>query len=119
LQAVKIHPLDTVDALGRQRFHGMDSDFIGRFEGQNGYFKGIYRDWGQRYGFKAGIDLVSDKSVSFHLLRDPNKMRRHHAIMYQSCPVGSVLAKAVREARTERLRQSQSVVSKTSSAIAS
>jgi hypothetical protein len=36
-QASEDHPLDTVDALGRQRFNGMDSNFIGRFQGNQGY----------------------------------------------------------------------------------
>jgi hypothetical protein len=120
LQAVKIHPLDTVDALGRQRFHGMDSDFIGRFEGQDGYFREIYQDWGTRYGYKTGVNLVSEQSISFHIIRTSNQMRRHHAILYESCPADTVLAKAVREARTERARLSLSaVVSTNSSAIAS
>jgi hypothetical protein len=92
LQAANIYPLDTVDAdaLGRQRFYGMDSDFIGSFEGQHGYFKEIYQNW------------------------------RHHAILYESCPANTVLAKAVREARMERARLSLSaVVSTNSSAITS
>jgi hypothetical protein len=59
-----VRPLDTVDALGRQRFKGMDSNFIGRFQGTHGYFKDIHDDWGQRYGFKTGIHLVSEHSVS-------------------------------------------------------
>jgi hypothetical protein len=120
LQAVKILPLDTADALGQQRFNCMDSVFIGSFKGNHGYFKQIYLDWGARYGFKTGVDLVSEQSISFHVLRTPDRMRRHHAILYESCPANTVLAKAVRDARMERARLSLSaVVSSNSSAIAS
>jgi glycoprotein-N-acetylgalactosamine 3-beta-galactosyltransferase len=115
---LEIYPLDTVDALGRQRFHGMDSDFVGRFQGKFGFFKKIYEDWGKQYGWKTGIDLVSEQSVTFHIIRGTNQMRRHHAILYQSCPADTVLAKAVREARTERARQSSVVSTSNSSAIA-
>jgi glycoprotein-N-acetylgalactosamine 3-beta-galactosyltransferase len=114
----QIRPLDTVDALGRQRFHGMDSSFIGSFQGNVGYFNKVYRDWGNRYGWKTGIDLVSDQSVSFHLLRGATIMRRHHAILYQSCPADTVLAKAVQEARTKRTRPSSVVSTSNSSTIA-
>jgi hypothetical protein len=120
LQKVNIHPLDTVDTLGQQRFHGSTPDFIGRFRGNHGYFEQIYQDWGTRYGFKTGIDLVSEQSISFHRLRTANEMRRHHAILYESCPANTVLAKAIRDARMERARLSLSaVVSSNSSAIAS
>jgi hypothetical protein len=105
-----IFPLDTVDALGQQRFGCMDANFLGRFAGTFGYFKQIYQDWGKRYGYKTGVNLMSEQSISFHVLRGPKHIRRHHAIMYESCPADTVLAKAVREARTERARQSLSVL---------
>jgi hypothetical protein len=118
LQQLHIYPLDTVDALGQQRFNCMNSDFIGRFDGKAGYFKEIYQDWGQRHGYKKGVDLVSEQSISFHVLRTPTQMKRHHAILYESCPADTVLAKAVRKARTERARQSQSVLVSTNSSTA-
>jgi hypothetical protein len=115
LKELEIHPMDTVDAVGQQRFNGMNTNFIGRFTGTHGYFKGVYEEWGRMYGWKTGVDLVSEQSVSFHVLRTANQMRRHHAILYQSCPANTVLAKAVQIARAEqhertneRTRQSQS-----------
>lgn len=81
----------SVDADGSQMFHGMDPHFISHFAGDKGYFKRVYDFWGKHYGYKTGLELASNHSVAFHLLKGPLKMKRHHAILYKSCPKGTVI----------------------------
>ena len=82
----------SVDAQGAQKFHGMHPNFIASFDGKSKpFFKDMYKFWGEKYGYKTGIDLVSPHSISFHLLRNPEMLKRHHAIIYKSCPPGTVL----------------------------
>ena len=84
----------SVDAYGAQRFHGMDPHFVGSFRGKDSnkrFFQDVYEFWGRHYGFKTGLELISSQSVSFHLLRKPFWIKRHHAILYKSCPRGTVL----------------------------
>jgi hypothetical protein len=82
----------SVDAYGAQRFHGMHPNFIASYTGDSKpYFQTMYKFWGDLYGYKTGMDLVSNHSVSFHLIRSPEMMKRHHAIIYKSCPRGTIL----------------------------
>ena len=81
----------SVDATGAQRFHGMDPNYVSHSKGENGFFKYVYEFWGKLYGFKTGLNLTSTQSISFHLLKTPRSMKRHHAILYKSCPKGTVL----------------------------
>ena len=82
---------DTADEQGKQRFHVMDSGYVADFDGKDGYFGRVYGFWGQKHGFKAGSDIVSRQSVAFHFLHYPPKMKRHHAIIYRSCPDETLL----------------------------
>jgi glycoprotein-N-acetylgalactosamine 3-beta-galactosyltransferase len=93
-KSINIDPMHTVDAQGRQRFLGMPPKFIARFAGKHGFFKPIYAEWGRKYGWRTGADIVSE-SITFHMFRTHELMKRHHAIIYVSCPVGTVLHAAV------------------------
>ena len=43
----------------------------------------------------TGVNLVSSQAVSFHMLRNQVMLKRVHAILYQMCPKGTVLADAL------------------------
>jgi hypothetical protein len=89
----------TVDAQGRQRFIGRPTNVAGSFDGTEGFSHGFAQGWASKYGRKIGADVVSESSVSFHLRK---MMKRHHAIIYDSCPVGTVLSAAVQKGRDAR-----------------
>ena len=92
LHGVGITPNNTADALGRQRFHGTGPNFVATFDGTKGGFKSLYDLWGQmNNGFKAKGDLVSTQTLAFHWLGTAQKLKRHHAILYKSCPMGTTL----------------------------
>jgi hypothetical protein len=97
-QTLGIEPVHSVDAQGRQRFLAMNFKHIG---GMNGVIP-IYAEWGRKYGWKTGADLVSESSVAFHNLESNALMKFHHAIIYDSCPVGTFLHDAVQEGRDAR-----------------
>ena len=87
---------NTVDQYGSQRFHGMDPQFVASFKGARGYFKKIYEYWAKQFGgYKVGMNLTSSESISFHLLKYPIWLKRHHAILYKSCPLGTALGDAL------------------------
>jgi hypothetical protein len=98
LKSIHIDPLHTVDAQGRQRFLGLHPNDIGRNKGM----KAFHAEWGRKYGWRTGDDLVSESSITFHMFRTQELMKRHHAIIYNSCPVGSVLHTAVQKGRDAR-----------------
>jgi glycoprotein-N-acetylgalactosamine 3-beta-galactosyltransferase len=98
LKSMQIDPLHTVDAQGRQRFLGKHPNDIGRNKGM----KSFHAEWGKNYGWRTGADLVSESSITFHMFRTQELMKRHHAIIYNSCPVGSVLHTAVQKGRDAR-----------------
>lgn len=91
LREVGIVGNHSVDAIGAQRFHGMTPHFVATSKGNKGYFELVYKFWGNLYGFKTGMNLTSSQSVAFHLLRNPTMLKRHHAILYRSCPQGTRL----------------------------
>ena len=97
LQRMDVRVTDAADARGGQRFHCMDAHYVEKcgIEGCPGpkrYWNLNYRLWAKKHGYKTGIDLVSTQSVSFHFLRYEAFMKRHHAILYRSCPTGTLLA---------------------------
>ena len=80
----------SVDDRGEQRFHHMSHSDIAEAKG------GKYLDFLEGlYGHKEGIDQISSESVSFHHMRNTLKMKRIHAILYRSCPKGTVIGKAL------------------------
>jgi hypothetical protein len=113
---VPIHPIDTVDALGRQRFHGMDSNFIGRFDG-TWIFQRNLPGLGQTVRLQGGYRFGVGTEYLLSCTRNPEQDGTTQ-FLYESSSSRYRLYKAVREARTERTRQSQAK-SLNSSAISS
>jgi hypothetical protein len=98
----------SVDDQGRQRFHPEDVRFMATFDGvsdNNGtlrlsyttespvsFYGKSYQLWARHTGsFRAAENLTSPSSISFHRLTSPLAMKRHHAILYRSCPPGTAL----------------------------
>jgi hypothetical protein len=97
-------PHNTTDAAGKQRFHGMDPNWIANFVPamarnhtvRRGYYDAAYEAWAQQHGFKWGMDIVPRQSVLFHRMKGAACMKRHHAILYRdSCPLQTPLGKAL------------------------
>jgi hypothetical protein len=81
----------SVDAAGAQTFHGRGPHHIATDTGDKGFWKPVYQFWGELYGWKSGFEQVAKYSISFHQLKGVEMMKRHHAILYKSCPKGTVL----------------------------
>jgi hypothetical protein len=95
---MQINRLHTVDAQGRQRFITRPTDVLGSLNGTEDFVRGFAHGWASKYGWKTGADLVSESSVAFHLRgTDELAMKRHHAMIYDSCPVGTVVYAAVQK----------------------
>jgi glycoprotein-N-acetylgalactosamine 3-beta-galactosyltransferase len=64
------------------------------------YMSRQFKFW-QEYVKKnvTGADLISSQAVSFHLLKNQVTMKRIHAILYQTCPRGTLLGDAVGDGR--------------------
>jgi hypothetical protein len=45
------------------------------------------------------VDIVSESVITFHNLRTVEQIKRHQAIIYDSCPIGTVLHTAVQKSR--------------------
>jgi hypothetical protein len=86
---------NSVDETGAQRFHGMDPQYVGSFKGDSRFYKIVYEYWGKLFGFRTGLNITSSESISFHLLKYPKWLKRHHAILYKSCPKGTALGDAL------------------------
>lgn len=97
LQTIGVVGNHSVDALGAQRFHGMDPHDTCTMKGESGFFGMLYRFWGEHYGFRTGFNLTSSQSVSFHKLTTSRHLKRIHAILYKSCPpnttIGDILGR--------------------------
>jgi hypothetical protein len=106
LKWIGINPQHTVDAQGRQRFLGTSPEDVGNYTGKGGldhdFYGPVYAEWGRKYGWKVGADIVSKSIITFHTFRTVEEMKRHHAIIYDSCPVGTVLHAAVQKGRDTR-----------------
>ena len=92
-----ILPIDTADVVHRQRFFNLNPAELAAFKPLffGGPWKHVYKDWAKDHGWRVGLDLVSTQTVAFHHLKNPVSMRRHHAMIYNSCPVGTFLRDAV------------------------
>ena len=82
---------DTADANGEQRYTGMDPNMLATFNGGKGIYGVLYRLWAEKHGRRTKFDLVSSQHIAFHTLRKPIYQKRIHAILYRSCPRGTVL----------------------------
>jgi len=91
---------DTVDARGAIRFHAGNPVSIMRLT-QNRYDRS-HNEWVKqltgfqiaRNGKRFGIDTVSTQTIAFHHSKYPLVMKRKHAILYNSCPLGTGLGDA-------------------------
>lgn len=89
---------DTRDSLGEQRYHGMGADFVFRMSPTTtGYFAKMLRYWQEatKENNHFQLEAASSQSVAFHLLKTPTDMKRSHAILYRSCPQGTLLGDSV------------------------
>mmetsp|Transcript_26504 Transcript_26504/g.43574 ORF Transcript_26504/g.43574 Transcript_26504/m.43574 type:complete len:479 (-) Transcript_26504:189-1625(-) len=93
----------SMDEYGAQRFHIDGPQRVATYSGidsvsqaRKNRFMKTYEFWGDTWGRKYGVDLTSSESVSFHLLKKPHEMKRHHAILYRSCPSGTYLGDHLR-----------------------
>jgi len=111
LQKMGVSATDAADARGAQRFHYMDPDLVERCPrerchgARRSYWEKVYKElWGKKHGYKTGIELASSQSVAFHLLRTRASMKRHHAILYRSCPAGTLLADELEHIDLNKIR---------------
>jgi glycoprotein-N-acetylgalactosamine 3-beta-galactosyltransferase len=91
-----IFPIDTADAAHRQRFSDRSPQEIAEFvPTPDDIYQQTYEYWAKDHGWRVGMDLVSTQTVAFHHLTNATSMKRHHAIIYNSCPVGTILTDAM------------------------
>jgi hypothetical protein len=104
---------DAADQEGAQRFHSVDGSALLQLHKVRGhktiqYWNATRNLWEkQGHGRKIGIDLASMWSISFHFLRYPSFMKRHHAIMYRSCPMDTMLGQQLAHIDAETLAEAQ------------
>ncbi|KAL7517516.1 hypothetical protein ACHAWX_002435 [Stephanocyclus meneghinianus] len=94
-----VHCYDTHDANGGQRYAGFDPthywhscDKVRCSRNMVSQFK-FWQDYVQKN--VTGMDSISSQAVSFHLLRNQVMVKRVHAILYRTCPKGTVLGDAL------------------------
>jgi glycoprotein-N-acetylgalactosamine 3-beta-galactosyltransferase len=89
---------DTRDANGGKRYLAFSPYHYGR-NCDDGHCDGNNRadPFWQDYVHEnvTGVNLISSQAVSFHNLRNQVMLKRVHAIFYQTCPKGTVLADAL------------------------
>jgi hypothetical protein len=93
MTALSIPIVDTSDVHHRQRFFHNDLNSVGSDDGMSMYADYMYQhhyDYNPRV--RTGRNLVSTQSIGFHHVES---MKRFHAILYQTCPDGTVLGDAL------------------------
>ena len=97
MRSLGVELVDTADSEGRQRFQGLTADWIASenpWETKS-WLLGLYSVWqDEGHGRRWGKNVTSPQSVSFHALKTPVLIRRHHAVLYKSCPPGTALGDA-------------------------
>jgi hypothetical protein len=86
MAAIHVHLVDTSDAANRQRFFHDDLNSVGADTPPWMYDVLMYN-----HGSRGGRSLVSTQSIGFHRI---NSMQRFSAILYNACPIGTVLGDA-------------------------
>jgi hypothetical protein len=86
MSALHVHIVDTSDAANRQRFF---HDSLEELGAESNLWLEDYLMYD--HGNRKGRDFVSNQSVSFHKI---TSMHRFRAILYNSCPIGTVLGDA-------------------------
>jgi hypothetical protein len=89
---------DTRDANGGKRYLSESPSHYGRSCDDGHCDPNNHKDQTRLdYVYKnvTGVNLISSQVVSFHMLRNQVMLKRVHAILYQTCPKGTVLADAL------------------------
>jgi hypothetical protein len=86
LTVLHIHLVDTSDAANRQKFFHDDLHLIG-----SDTHLWLYDALKYNRGRRTGRNIVSTQSVGFHKIKS---MQRFSAILYNACPMGTVLGDA-------------------------
>ncbi|CAB9508214.1 acetylgalactosamine 3-beta-galactosyltransferase 1 [Seminavis robusta] len=96
---------DSVDDTGRPRFHGYTPHQY--FEGNPNDIKksNTWEFW--KHGPKYREDAFSIQSVALHKYKYTRHKKRVHAIIYRSCPSGTVLGDLLPTTTTTTQRQSR------------
>jgi hypothetical protein len=92
MSALSIPLVDTSDAHHRQRFFHDNFTSVGSDQGIDMYGHYVYKHHHDDNHRRTGRDLVSTQSVGFHRV---TSMKRFHAILYKTCPSGTVLGDAM------------------------
>jgi hypothetical protein len=97
MRQIGVELVDTADELHRQRFIGIDANWQATENPweTNSWLLNFYDLWdSQGHGKRWGKNGTSTQAVSFHNLKTPEKMKRHHAVLYKSCAQGTALGDA-------------------------
>jgi hypothetical protein len=86
MQALHIHIVDTADAADRQRFFNDPLHVLG-----NETVPWLFDYLMYNHGNRKGRHVISTQSVGFHKIAS---MKRFSAILYNACPMGTVLGDA-------------------------
>jgi glycoprotein-N-acetylgalactosamine 3-beta-galactosyltransferase len=112
LQQISIFPYDTRDVqTGQQRYHDGQPSTIYKSRPKSGkgasfharnqaYFESLPHPRNQSIsavGPQYGLDAAAAYSVSFHTIHNAVYMGRVHAILHQTCPADSELARSLKE----------------------
>ena len=85
----------SVDETGAQLFHFSNPMAMVKFNisraGPRDYMRRCMERWTQLYGFRQGLDFISNRSIAFHHFKPTEHMKRQHAILYKSCPEGTLI----------------------------
>jgi glycoprotein-N-acetylgalactosamine 3-beta-galactosyltransferase len=90
-RTVGIRCHDTADARGEQRYMPHKPNYVATYNGDKNR---NYKVWASHHGWKFKDDLISSQHVSWHHLKNAFSQKRIHAIMYRTCPKGTVLGDA-------------------------
>jgi hypothetical protein len=100
MAVLHIHLVDTSDAANRQRFFHYDLPVIGS-DTHTWWHEALMYYRGRR----TGRNLTSTQSVGFHMI---TSLKRFSAILYNACPMGTVLG----DAQNSTLRRSRHLSSR-------
>lgn len=87
LRQFHVHPYDTTDDQGGQRFMPYSPGFHYDFRQPETHGKGWYASYAlENADYKEGVDHCAARSVSFHYIK-PDLMYRLYALLYHICPL--------------------------------
>jgi hypothetical protein len=86
MAVLHVHVVDTTDAANRQRFFHDSLEEVG-----SDAFLELYGSLMYDHGRRTGRNIISTQSIGFHMIKS---MHRFAAILYNACPIGTVLGDA-------------------------